>query len=79
MFISMDKQILQPSRIEFDDNVIWDNGVRRISYLGFGLGVGFEREFSSGIILSINPYARTHIVAGILLQSGVNFGIGYKF
>jgi hypothetical protein len=59
--------------------------------LGVGLGIGFEHEFSSGITLSLNPYARLNgIGAGMslqsnsqkhykYLQSGVSFGVGYKF
>jgi hypothetical protein len=58
--------------------------------LGVGLGIGFEHEFTSGITLSLNPYARFNGIGGMGLQSGplvhykylqggVNLGVGYKF
>ena len=58
------------------------------SILGWEYGVGFDREFNNGITLYLNPYIRFN---GVLLplylgnndyssiQSGVNFGVGYKF
>ena len=61
-------------------------------FLGFGLGIGFEHEFDSGVMLSLNPYVRwngignvgsflysTHTGNHIFLQSGISLGIGYKF
>lgn len=59
--------------------------------LGCGFGVGFEHEFDSGIVFSLNPYVRWNGIGGIgsfyftqstnyrFLQGGVNLGIGYKF
>ena len=60
--------------------------------LGFGGGIGAEYElFNTGIILSANSYIRTNGVGGIgsfqsaqvnafrLWQSGVRFGVGYRF
>lgn len=54
---------------------------------GFVFGIGFEHEFSSGVMLSLNPYARWNRMGGGLigrnhysfLQGGVSLGIGYKF
>jgi len=58
---------------------------------GFGLGIGFEHEFSSGITLFLNPYARFNGIGKAasfqsnplehykFLQGGVSLGIGYKF
>ena len=59
--------------------------------LGIGLGIGFEHEFKSGILLSLNPYARLNGIGKaislqseaaeqyIYFQGGVSFGVGYKF
>ena len=59
--------------------------------LGCGVGVGFEYEFGSGIIVSLNPYFRLNGIGGVgsfyftqltgyqFLQGGINLGIGYKF
>ena len=59
--------------------------------LGFGLGIGFEHEFDSGITLFLNPYARFNGIGKAAsfqseplehykyLQGGVSLGIGYKF
>ena len=59
--------------------------------LGFGLGLGFEHEFKSGLTLSLSPYARFNGIGKALsfqskplehykyLQGGVNLGIGFKF
>jgi len=50
--------------------------------LGLGLGIGFEHEFSSGILLYLNPNVRLSGFGSgyhILLQGGVSVGVGYKF
>jgi len=60
--------------------------------LGYGSGIGAEYElFNTGIILSANSYIRTNGVGGTgsfqsaqikgfrLWQSGVRFGVGYRF
>jgi len=59
--------------------------------LGFGLGFGFEHEFNSGIVLSLNPYTRFNGIGRAVslrserleyykyLQGGVSLGVGYKF
>ena len=60
--------------------------------LGIGIGIGFKHEFNSGIVLSLNPYARWNGIGEIgglqsspqikdekLLQAGISFGIGYRF
>ena len=59
--------------------------------LGVGLGIGFEHTFTSGLTLSLNPYARLNgIGKGMSLESkplehykylqgGLSFGVGYKF
>jgi hypothetical protein len=59
---------------------------------GYGFGVGYEHEFNSGILLSINPNIRwngTGKLKGLtdeaftytytLFQGGVSIGVGYKF
>jgi len=59
--------------------------------LGVGLGIGFEHEFNSGIMLSLNPYARFNGIGKAAslqpdplehykyLQGGISLGVGYKF
>ena len=59
--------------------------------LGCGFGVGFEHEFGSGIVVSLNPYIRWNGIGGVgsfyftqltgyyFLQSGISLGVGYKF
>lgn len=49
--------------------------------LGFGLGIGFQHEFNSGIILSLYPYLKWHGVGEHLkfAQIGANLGVGYTF
>ena len=58
--------------------------------LGFGLGIGFKHEFSSGITLSLNPYTRFNGIGKAAslqsephqhykyIQGGVSLGVGYK-
>ena len=61
-------------------------------FFGCGLGIGLECElFGSGVILSLNSYARWNGIGSIgsfyftqltgyqFFQSGVSLGIGYKF
>ena len=60
--------------------------------LGWGLGAGFEYEFDSGVVLSLNPYFRDNRVGEVknysegfkseyfvFQQTGVSLGVGYKF
>ena len=60
--------------------------------LGYGLGIGFKYEFSSGIVVSLNPNVRWNGIGGLgspfqftqlkgyhFLQGGASLGIGYKF
>jgi len=60
--------------------------------LGCGLGIGFEYEFSSGVMVSLNPNVRWNGIGGLgspfqftqlkgyhFLQGGASLGIGYKF
>ena len=48
---------------------------------GFGFGIGFEHEFNSGMILSLSPYVKWNGIIERLkfIQTGVSFGVGYKF
>ena len=60
-------------------------------FFGFGMGIGFEHEFNSGMMLFLNPYARFNGIGKGLslqkealehykyLQGGVSLGIGYRF
>jgi len=50
-------------------------------FLGLGLGIGLEHTFDSGIMVSLNPYARWNGIVERLqyVQAGVSLGIGYKF
>jgi len=59
--------------------------------LGCGFGIGFEHEFASGFVLSLNPYVRWNGIGGVgsfystrltgyhFLQGGVSLGVGYEF
>ena len=50
--------------------------------LGIGLGIGLKHEFQSGVILSLNPYARWNgNVYGkyVCIQAGASLGVGYRF
>jgi hypothetical protein len=48
---------------------------------GSGVGFGADYEFDSGIVCSINPYVRGNFgfTQDYFLQSGISFGVGYKF
>ncbi len=68
---------------------VYTNNVSML--LGWGLGVGFEHEFDSGVVLSLNPYFRWNGIEGIesfykaqlelynFPQIGVSFGVSKKF
>ena len=59
--------------------------------LGFGIGIGLEHQFPSGLTLSLNPQARFNGIGNKIslqsdamsnykyLQAGASFGVGYKF
>ena len=59
--------------------------------LGCGFGAGFEYEFASDFVLSLNPYVRWNGIGEIgsfyftqlkgfrFLQGGASLGVGYKF
>jgi len=51
--------------------------------LGVGLGIGVKHEFQSGVILSLNPYARLNgfVREGkyVFIQAGASLGVGYQF
>ncbi len=60
----------------------WESTKNFSMPLGCGLGVGFEYEFDSGIVLLLNPYARWYGIGESdyhFFQSGVSFGVGKKF
>ncbi|MFA5329843.1 MAG: hypothetical protein WC384_18750 [Prolixibacteraceae bacterium] len=50
-------------------------------------GIGLKYDFKSGLTISANPCARLHSLIAFsndgihyrLLESGIKFGIGYKF
>ena len=77
------------SSVNFDPHLFPHKGVS----LGYGLGLGFEHIFNSGIVLYLSPYVRWNGTRKIisenetfsttlnykLLQGGMNLGIGYKF
>ena len=71
----------------FDYETFRFNHSDRSLLLGCGLGIGLEHEFYSGVVLSLNPYARWNGIGKPppyprphqFLQGGVSFGIGKKF
>lgn len=60
-----------------------NSGERDLNGIGAGVDFGGEYSFNNGMVLSFGPYMR---IFGILpwknyklINSGVNFGIGYRF
>ncbi len=55
--------------------------------LGFGLGIGAEYIFSSGLNIFVNPFLNQHAIIPFrkedshqrLLDGGVKLGVGYRF
>ena len=73
------------------DGGIWQKLPHTGIKWGYGVGIGFEHEFNSGMTFMLHPYIRWNgtgkktdfnsepIEAYTLLQAGISFGVGYKF
>lgn len=71
----------------FDIDSSLSNSIDNQSGIGILIGAGLKYSFKSGITLTINPCTRMHSVVAFtsdkyhdhLIDSGIKFGIGYRF
>lgn len=71
----------------FDIDSSLSNSIDNQSGIGFLIGAGLKYNFKSGIALTLNPCVRMHSIIPFspdkyqyhLIDSGIKFGIGYRF
>ncbi|MFY9154049.1 MAG: outer membrane beta-barrel protein [Prolixibacteraceae bacterium] len=71
----------------FDMDTSLSNSIDNQTGIGAMLGAGLKYSFKSGLTLTLNPRARMHSIVPFssdnyhyhLIDSGIKFGIGYRF